>query len=126
MSWKEMQGIFDEELQKLPEKYRVPLVLCCLEGRTRDEAALQLGCGTGKVKGLLERGREQFRARLIRRGVTLSAAASAALLSEPAWSASVPALLTASTVKAGLELAAGGSLADCGGRSASTSISEPP
>ena len=118
VSWKEMQGVFDEELQRLPEKYRLPLVLCCLEGRTRDEAARQLGCTVDKVKGLLERGREQFRARLRRRGVTLSTAASAAFLSEPAWSASVPALLTASTVKAGLGLAAGSSLADCGVSSA--------
>ena len=55
-SWHESQEILDDELQRLPERYRLPLILCYLEGLTRDEAALQLGWTAGKLKGLLERG----------------------------------------------------------------------
>jgi RNA polymerase sigma-70 factor (ECF subfamily) len=66
--------VVSEELGRLPEKYRVPLRLCCLEGRTRDQAALQLGCTLGALKMRLERGRQLLRVRLARRGVTVPAA----------------------------------------------------
>jgi RNA polymerase sigma factor (sigma-70 family) len=114
ISWREQQGILDQELQRLPEKYRAPLLLCYLEGRTRDEAALQLGWTTGKLRGLLDRGREHLRSQLIRRGVTLSLAASATLMADAALSASVPPLLAVSTAKASLKFAGGCSLATCG------------
>src|SRR5208282_2428506 len=58
---------------KLPETYRLPLLLCYLDGRTRDEAAHQLGVKADVVRGRLERGRDKLRSRLTRRGVTLSA-----------------------------------------------------
>ena len=74
VSWRETLYVLDEELQRLPDKYRLPLVLCYLEGMARDEAAAQLGWTTGKLRGQLERAREQLRSRLIRRGVTLAAA----------------------------------------------------
>ena len=61
------------ELNKLPDSLRMPLILCYLEGLLRDEAAEQLGRTPGSIKSALQRGREQLRTRLVRRGVTLSA-----------------------------------------------------
>ncbi|HLJ96393.1 MAG TPA: RNA polymerase sigma factor, partial [Gemmataceae bacterium] len=74
ITWRELQGVLDEELTRLPLKYREPIVHCCLEGATRDEAARQLGWPLGTLKKRLERGREMLRSRLARRGITLSAA----------------------------------------------------
>ena len=113
-SWHEAQQILDDELQRLPEQYRLPLILCYLEGLTRDEAAAQLGWSAGKLKGLLDRGREQLRSQLVRRGVTMSAAGAATLLADTVLSASVPPLLTVSTIHAATRLAAGVALAACG------------
>src|SRR5262249_47379171 len=62
-------------LARLPERYRGPLVLCCLEGLSRDEAAARLGVAPAVVKGLLERGRQRLRARLARRGFDAGPAA---------------------------------------------------
>ena len=97
LSWREMQQMLDEEVRRLPERYRLPLVLCYLEGRTRDEAAAQLGWSTQQVKGRLERGRERLRQRLVRRGVGLSAALVASLLTEHTCAA-VPPLLALSLI----------------------------
>jgi RNA polymerase sigma factor (sigma-70 family) len=72
LSWREVQCILHEELQRLPEKYRLPLIACCLEGHTRDEAARQLGWTFAALKGMLDRGRELLRNRLERRGVILA------------------------------------------------------
>src|SRR5262249_46361370 len=77
---RELLSGLDEELSRLPEKYRAPLVLCYLEGQTRDEAAQQLGCPLGTFKHRLEQGREVLRSRLGRRGLALPAIMSAALL----------------------------------------------
>jgi RNA polymerase sigma factor (sigma-70 family) len=65
---RELAGVLDEELARLPARYREPLVLCCLEGLSRDEAARRLRASPIAVKGLLERGRERLRRRLARRG----------------------------------------------------------
>lgn len=62
-----------EELDRLPERYRVPVVLCHLEGMTTEAAAARLGCPVGTVWGRLSRARTRLRSQLIRRGVTLSA-----------------------------------------------------
>ena len=80
----ELASVVDEELNRLPALYRRPLLLCCLEGRTRDEAARQLGWSLRTLERRLARGRELLRGRLGRRGLTLSAALLAAGLARPA------------------------------------------
>jgi RNA polymerase sigma factor (sigma-70 family) len=71
LSWREMRGVIDEELQRLPEKQRLPLVLCYLEGLTQDEAARRLNWPRGTLKRRLESGREKLRLRLTQRGISL-------------------------------------------------------
>ncbi|HKB06046.1 MAG TPA: sigma-70 family RNA polymerase sigma factor, partial [Gemmataceae bacterium] len=73
LSWPEACAILHEELDRLPERLRRPLLLCYLEGKTRDEAAAELGRTVASIKKALEKGRETLRKRLSRRGVTLSA-----------------------------------------------------
>lgn len=108
-SWQEAQAIVDEELNRLAEKHRAPLVLCYLEGRSRDEAALQLGCKLGTLRTRLERARELLRARLLRRGLAPSVILLSAAFTETA-SAIVPATLALSTVKAASLAAIGKSI----------------
>ncbi|MBO0699479.1 MAG: sigma-70 family RNA polymerase sigma factor, partial [Zavarzinella sp.] len=67
LSWKEACAILHEELDRLPDKYRLPLVLCYLEGLSRDEAAGQLRLSLNAVRNRLERGRSRLRTRLARR-----------------------------------------------------------
>ncbi len=100
LSWNEVRSALDEELQQLPEKYRAPLVLCCLSDKTRDEAAEELGWSLNVLKGRLERGRKLLRARLLRRGVELSAALLALTVTQSKSAAALPATLTAATLKA--------------------------
>ncbi len=66
---KELSWLVDEEIQRLPEKYRLPILLCYLQGQTNEEAAEQLNCPTGTVKVRLMRARELLRKRLVRRGI---------------------------------------------------------
>jgi RNA polymerase sigma factor (sigma-70 family) len=74
---RELLLILDEELQRLPEAYRLPLILCALEGRPTEEAARQLGWTPGSVRGRLVRGRALLHSRLVRRGLALPAALAA-------------------------------------------------
>lgn len=69
--------ILAAELDRLPERYRLPLVLCYFEGRSRADTAEHLDCTESAVKARLARGRRLLRARLMRRGVALSVAFAA-------------------------------------------------
>jgi RNA polymerase sigma factor (sigma-70 family) len=80
MSAQELLTVLDAELARLPEALRLPLVLCCLEGLTQDEAADRLGWTSGSVRGRLERARRRLRDRLNRRGLTFAAGAGMSLL----------------------------------------------
>jgi RNA polymerase sigma factor (sigma-70 family) len=95
VSGRELCGILDEELGRLPEKYRAPLLLCCLEGLSRDEAARRLGWSQGAMRGRLERGREMLRRRLARRGFALSAGLVGLALAGGVRAAVSPELRTA-------------------------------
>ena len=66
--------MLDQELNRLPAKYRAPLVLCYLKGQTHDQAAEELGCPVGTVRSRLSRGRDLLRRRLTRRGYAPTAA----------------------------------------------------
>ncbi len=65
-------AVLHEEIERLPERFRRPVVLCYLEGMTRDQAADSLRCTEGTVRGRLAKGRELLRHRLGRRGITLA------------------------------------------------------
>src|SRR5579883_2189969 len=104
LSARELLLALDEELAQLPEVYRLPLVLCHLEGRTHEEAARLLGWTAGSVKGRLERGRARLRTRLIRRGLTFGAGL---LALEGMGTAMVSAALRQETLQQALAFAAG-------------------
>ena len=74
LSWREVRRILDEEVARLPERLRHPILLCYFEGRTRDEAANLLGCKITTLRGRLEDARGRLQTRLVRRGIDLSAA----------------------------------------------------
>jgi RNA polymerase sigma factor (sigma-70 family) len=99
-----------EEVRRLPEKYRAPVVLCYLEGRTHEEAARLLCWPVGTVKGRLARARDLLRRRLTRRGLAVPAGMIAASLARDARAAVPPELLEA-TVRAAMGVAAGRAVA---------------
>jgi RNA polymerase sigma factor (sigma-70 family) len=103
--------LLDQELSRLPAKYRVPVVLCDLEGKTRKVAAQQLGWPEGTVSSRLSRAREMLARRLSRHGLGTSAGSLAAVLAQEVASADIPAALVASTVKAAGGFAMGQTLA---------------
>jgi RNA polymerase sigma factor (sigma-70 family) len=103
----DLRPILDEELVRLADKYRVLLVLCDLEGRTRKEVSALLGLPEGTVASRLTRARTMLAARLAKRGVVLSAGALAGALSAEFAGASVPPSLLIATFKAAAAFAAG-------------------
>jgi RNA polymerase sigma factor (sigma-70 family) len=111
ITWREGLAVLDEELGRLPATYRSALVLCYLEGRTQDEAARELGCSLGALRGRLERARESLRTRLLRRGVVLPAALLGTTLLSTQTSEAVPPSLAIATVKAAATLGTGQAVA---------------
>jgi RNA polymerase sigma factor (sigma-70 family) len=97
---REFLQMLDEELQRLPERYRLPVILCALEGHTTKEAARQLGWTPGSVRGRLLRGRARLQARLVRRGLSLPAALAAINLGQGSASAGLSAAQVTATVGA--------------------------
>ncbi len=105
--WQEIRPVLDRELNRLPDKYRVPVILCDLEGRTRREAAEQLALPEGTLSGRLTTARRLLAKRLTRHGLTLSGGAVAVVLSRNAASAAVPGPLVLATVSAATQVAIG-------------------
>jgi RNA polymerase sigma factor (sigma-70 family) len=103
----ELQLVLDQELSRLPDMYRAAIVLCDLEGRSRTEAARQLGIPPGTLATRLTRGRALLARRLIRHGLAVSGGMLATVLSEQGASACRPESLMASTIKAVTSVAAG-------------------
>src|SRR5262249_32040502 len=105
---RELGAVLDEDLACLPESCRAPLLLCSLQGLTRDEAARRLGWSLATLKRRLARGRELLRTRLSRRGLSLGAMLGAPLLLDGTRAATPPPGLVAAAIRAALASSAQG------------------
>src|SRR5262249_47290755 len=103
----DLHALLDQELSRLPDKYRAVIVLCDLEGKTRKEAARAFRLPEGTVATRLATARAMLARRLTRHGPALSGAALAVVLAPDAASAAVPAAVTSSTIHAASLFAAG-------------------
>ena len=99
---RELRSVLDEEINRLPEKFRVPIILCDLEGKTHAEAAQRLRCPVGTVKSRLARARGRLQVRLIRRGLAPSAVLLEMANTLEAAPISVPAALMETTRRVAL------------------------
>jgi RNA polymerase sigma factor (sigma-70 family) len=98
-SWSDWRSVLDDELAALPCRYRLPLILCCLEGMTHAQASVSLGWPVGTVSGRLSRAREVLRSRLARRGVLAPGALLAALFVADSAPAALPPHLAAASLR---------------------------
>jgi RNA polymerase sigma factor (sigma-70 family) len=98
VSGRELVALIDAELARLPVIYRLPLILCALEGLTRDEAAARLGWTVGALRGRLERGRDLLRTRLAASGLTVPTVLAGGLLASSAEA--MPATLVQAVTRA--------------------------
>jgi RNA polymerase sigma factor (sigma-70 family) len=98
----EAAGVIHEELDRLPERLRAPVVLCYLQGLTHELAAGQLGCPVGTVRSRLSRARAQLLIRITRRGLTLSAAGLVSALDSNARAAEIPPMLQTRLIKSAI------------------------
>jgi RNA polymerase sigma factor (sigma-70 family) len=103
----DLRPVLDQELSRLPPRYRSAIVLCDLEGRTRKDAARQFGVPEGTLSGWLTRGRALLAKRLARHGLAVSGGTLAVLLSQKGLPAAVPSAAVSSTIHAATRLAAG-------------------
>ncbi|HEY3967374.1 MAG TPA: sigma-70 family RNA polymerase sigma factor [Planctomycetaceae bacterium] len=104
-------GILDDEISRLPESLRLPVVLCYLQGLTNREAGDRLGCPEGTIVSRLARARELLRGRLVRRGLVLSStAAVATLLTQTGSATSLARSLSQGALQCGLLTATKGAL----------------
>ncbi len=104
---REAHAILDRELARLPDRFRAPVVLCYLEGLTRDEAAQRLGWAPGTLKSRLEQARQRLRLRLAARGLALPGILVAPLFCQGTAPAAVPPALLGPTVRAATAAARG-------------------
>jgi RNA polymerase sigma factor (sigma-70 family) len=100
-------ALLDQEVNRLPEKYRLPVVLCDLEGKTRKQAAQQIGWPEGTVATRLQHGRALVHKRLLRHGLPCSAGAATLAWTHAVSAMSVPAPLVTATVQTASLFAAG-------------------
>ena len=106
----ELRATLDDEVARLPERFRRVVVLCYLDGLTHEQAAERLRCPVGTVRSRLAAAREKLRGRLVRRGVgaAVSAAAFSTALAAETAKASVPLALSESTLSAGMSYLSSG------------------
>jgi RNA polymerase sigma factor (sigma-70 family) len=104
---RDLRPVLDEEISRLPEKYRLPVLLCYLEGRTNEEAACELGVPKGTIATRLAWARQQLRERLTRLGVTVGGAALAVLAEQNAVGAALAKPLAVAAVRAAIALTRG-------------------